>query len=264
MMGRRRIELRRAALRLALGALVCLPPGGSVHAETLRVFAASSLTDAFTEIGGIFEAAHPGVKLEFNFSNSQVLQTQIEQGARADVFASADRAQATALEREGLLIAPRVFAHNALVVVTSEESPRIRALSDLARPGVKIVVASRSAPIGRYTDDALGKMAASDSFGVEYRTRVEANIVSRETNVRVVLAKVALGEADAGFVYRTDAELGKGRVNILAIPESLNVIAEYPVGLLANAPSAGMGGAFIELVLGHRGQEVLGRHGFVP
>jgi molybdate transport system substrate-binding protein len=237
---------------------------GTVRGETLRVFAAASLTESFLEIGGIFEAAHPGGKVEFNFAGSQVLRTQIEQGAAADVFASADRVDAAALETNGLLNAPQIFARNFLVVVIPADGARVRNLFDLAKPGVKIVVASRSAPVGRYTDETLGEMAACASFGSEYRRRVEDNVVSRETNVRAVLAKVSLGEADAGFVYRTDVAPGAKKLRVLAIPDSLNVVAEYPIAVVAGASSPDLGRAFIQIVLSSEGQGALRRHGFIP
>lgn len=262
MISRMRGAFESVARGVACSAVVLALLAGPAFGEVLRVFAASSLTDAFVEIGRIFEARHPAVTVEFNFAGSQVLRTQIEQGARADVFASADRVHAAALEDGGLIEAPLIFARNLLVVVAPARETRVQYLADLAKPGVKIVLASPSVPAGRYTQELLAKMAASGAFGSAYRASVEANVASQETNVRAVLAKVSLGEADAGFVYRTDAAAGGAKIRTISIPESLNVIAEYPIGIVHGAPAAGLARQFVETVGGPAGQEILRRHGF--
>jgi molybdate transport system substrate-binding protein len=246
-----------AAWALAI-ALTCAADGQELH-----VFAAASLTEAFTEIGKTFEASHPGVHVELNFAGSQILRTQIEQGALADVFASADRAQAEALVEKDLLGKTSIFTRNVLVVVTPMDSARVRQLSDLARPNTKIVIAGPTVPVGRYTTQALRTMAGSGLYGDDYQTRVQTNVVSQESNVRAVLAKVALGEADAGFVYRTDAMTAATKVRLLAIPERLNVVAEYPIGILSRSPSQKLAGEFVHLVTGTEGQAVLGKFGFM-
>jgi len=250
--------------RMMLVLLLAVLLAGAAHAETLRVFAAASLTAAFSEMGEVFESSHPDVMVEFNFSGSQVLRTQIEQGARADVFASADRVHAEALQESGLLGETTLFARNVLVVVTPEKDASVRSLMDLARPGTKIVVAGPTVPAGRYTSQALRKLAGSGLYGDDYQTRVQANVVSQESNVRAVLAKVVLGEADAGFVYRTDAMNDTTKVLVLAIPDRLNVIAEYPIGVLSRADSLDLAREFVDLVTGPEGQAILGKHGFLP
>jgi molybdate transport system substrate-binding protein len=235
---------------------------GSSLGESLRVFAAASLTDAFVEMGESFEAAHPGLRVEFNFAGSQVLRTQIEQGAQADVFVSADRLHADELLEQGLLGATSILARNVLVVVTPAEAARVKALADLANPGTKIVVAGPTVPVGRYTTQVLGNLAASGLYGEDYRSRTLANVVSQESNVRAVLAKIALGEADAGFVYRTDAMMAPAKVQLLDIPERLNVVAEYPVGIVTAARSPRLARRFVDLALGADGQSILHKHGF--
>lgn len=230
------------------------------HGDTLHVFAAASLTDAFTEIGKAFEAEHPDITVEYNFAGSQVLRTQIEQGAKADVFASADRVQADVLEAKELLGASHVFTRNSLVVVTPREDARVKTLADLARPHRKIVIAGPTVPAGRYTTQVLRKMSSSGLYGDDYQTRVQANVVSQESNVRSVLAKVMLGEADAGFVYRTDAQAAQ--VKVLIIPDRLNVIAEYPIGVVAGAQSPELAAAFTAFVEGAVGQSILHKYGF--
>jgi len=229
------------------------PPG----VATVRVFAAASLGDVFKDLTRDFEA-----RVEMNLAGTQVLRLQIEQGAAADVYAFADVADAEALHAKGLVQAPRVFARNVLCVVTPRVSPRVAALGDLARPGTKIVMGALAVPAGRYAGQALERMDADGRFGPGFRRRVLANVVSQEGNVRLVLAKVALGEADAGFVYVTDAA-GNAQVSTIAIPEELNVVGRYGIGFVSAAP-APAARAFVEAVLGAPGQAALKAHGFLP
>ena len=252
----RSIHLVPSCLALVLTICLALPS----RADTLHVFAATSLADAFSEMGQAFEASHPRSTVEFNFAGSQVLRTQIEQGAQADVFASADRAHADALRAKEWLGPYHVFTRNRLVVVTPMNGSRIGALIDLARPGRKIVVAGPTVPAGRYTVEVLRNMTGSGLYGDDYQTRVQANVVSQESNVRAVLGKVAMGEADAGFVYQTDAKSGK--VRIFDIPVRLNVIAEYPIGVVTGTQVLGLATQFIQFVDGAEGQAILQKHGF--
>lgn len=236
-----------------------LAGGSASTAEpaTVRVFAASSLGDAFRDLARDFEA-----KVELNLAGTQVLRLQIEQGAAADVYAFADMEDAEALQAKGLVQAPRVFARNVLCVVTPAVSPRVTSLADLGRPGVKVVMAAATVPAGRYAGQVLERMDADGVFGRGFRQRVLANVVSQEANVRLVLAKVAMGEADAGFVYVTDAS-GKVPVKTLPIPERLNVMARYGIGLVSATPSPAAR-TFVEAVLGAPGQAQLRAYGFLP
>jgi molybdate transport system substrate-binding protein len=235
----------------------------SAAGDVLRVFAASSLTEAFQEIGRAYEGAHPGTRVETSFAGSQVLRTQIEQGAPADVFASADLVHAESLRAQGLLEEPRVFARNSLVVVVPPESA-VRTLPDLARPGVKVVLAGPEVPAGRYAEQVLDKLETAPGFGAGFAGRVRANVVSRETNVRVVLSKVALGEADAGLVYATDAAAAGDKVRRIAIPDAQNATAAYPIAVVARSGAAAAARAFVALVTGPEGRRLLARHGFTP
>ncbi|MFN8176821.1 MAG: molybdate ABC transporter substrate-binding protein [bacterium] len=246
---------------ILIAALLCAAPGTSAHAAPLRVSAASSLTEAFGEIAAVFERAHSGEKVELNFAGSQVLRAQIEQGAPVDVFASADLAQMEPLVTAKLVQPARVFAHNRLVAAASSKSGAVRSLADLAKPGIRVVVADPTVPAGRYTTQLLGKMAASGLFGADFPAAFEANVVSQETNVRVVLAKVSLGEADAGIVYRTDVGSAK-QVTVLEIPEPMNVVATYPIAVVLGSASDDLATAFVELVLSEQGQAVLRKAGF--
>src|SRR6185295_3883780 len=184
-----------------------------------------------------------------------------EQGAAADVYAFADVADAEALAAKGLVQPPRVFARNVLCVVTPLVAPRGAALGALAKPGVKVVMGVDTVPAGRYAGQALEKMEKDGRFGKGFQARVMANVVSREANVRLVLAKVALGEADAGFVYVTDAT-GNAQVKTVEVPEAINVVGRYGIGVVAKDPPAAAR-AFVDAVLGAPGQAALKARGFL-
>jgi molybdate transport system substrate-binding protein len=237
---------------------------GAQSADEITVYAASSLTEAFTEIGGAYEASNaPGVV--FNFGASSQLTTQLEQGAPADVFASADEIQMERARSAGLLAGPaRVFARNRLVVAVSSRAD-LHDLHDLARPGIRLVTSQPEVPIGVYTRQALEAMSRDPSFGSDFLDRVTANVVSREANVRGILSKVQLGEADAGIVYSSDAVAARGSgVEVLAIPDRFNVLAAYPIAAVGGSPRPREAQAFIDFVLSPRGQDILQRWGFQP
>lgn len=239
---------------------------GAVEPE-LRVFAAASLTGAFQELGAIFERAHPGTRVQFNFAGSQQLAVQLEHGAAADLFASADeRWMSYAAERDLLAGAPRLFAHNRLVVIVPATNPaRIGSLKDLARRGIKLVVAAEAVPVGAYSREALTKLARAPGFPADFDREVLANVVSHEENVKAVVAKVQLGEADAGMVYVSDATGAVARhLRVFPIPEPQNVRADYPLAVLRAAKAPVAAGAFVTLVLGPEGQGVLQRYGLIP
>jgi molybdate transport system substrate-binding protein len=241
--------------------LALLLAGGTGSSETVRVFAAASLVEAFTDVASAFERAHPGRVVELSFGGSQWLRTQIEQGAPADVFAGADVAHAEALRRSGRLGSYRIFARNDLVVAVPASGGTVRNLEDLAKPGVRLVVAGPTVPAGRYTSEVLGKLSAEGSFGADFASRVRANVLSHETSVRAVLSKVVLGEADAGFVYATDAS-SSSKVRAIEIPAGAKATADYPIGVVIGAAAPGAARAFVDFVLGEDGQARLRRHGF--
>jgi molybdate transport system substrate-binding protein len=232
----------------------------------LTVFTAASLTDAFKEMGANIEQANPGTKVIFNFAGSPTLRTQLAQGARADVFASADEPNMQGAQKEGTIASePRLFVRNQLVVIVPEANPaRVMQLQDLAKPGVKLVLTNKEVPVGNYSRQALAKMSQDAAFGSEFATRVLANLVSEETNVKQVVAKVQLGEAHAGIVYSSDVTPAvRGAVKVLAIPEPFNVIAQYPIAVVREAPNAPGAQAFIDYVLSPAGQAILTKHGFL-
>jgi len=240
------------------------PAEADCEEATLTIFAAASLTDAFGEIGQAFEAANPGVTLAFNFAGSNQLATQIGAGAPADVFASANAAQMDVAVESGRVDpdAAQIFVTNRLVVVYPADNPAgIAELPDLAAPDTLIVLAAEEVPVGRYSLEFLDLAAADPAFGASFKEGVLNNVVSYEENVRSVLNKVALGEADAGIVYASDLT-GVDGVASLEIPDALNVLAEYPIAALNDSAHGDVAAAFVTYVLGSEGQAVLADYGF--
>jgi molybdate transport system substrate-binding protein len=248
----------RLAAMLAAGALLLAGCGGddssggsSAAPAELKVFAAASLTVAFTELGERFTAANGGAKVTFNFAGSQALATQIQQGAPADVFAPADLANMDKVK--DLTGTPRNFASNRLQIVVEQGNPRnVQGLDDLAAGNLKVVLAAPEVPAGRYAAEVLGKAG------------VTVKPVSEEDNVKAVVTKVSLGEADAGIVYVTDVAAGGDKVEGIGIPESQNVLAIYPIATVSESRSPGQAQAFMDLVLSAEGQQVLRANGFLP
>lgn len=259
---------RSLGLSMFLILAVTNPLGaGRTQAETLTVFAASSLTESFTEIGQAFEKVDPGVTVRFEFAGSQTLAAQIEQGATADVFASADLRWVQDVRDYGKLAGvPRVFAANRVVVIVPKKNPaRIESLRDLARPGVKVALATSLAPIGRYSGTVLVKLAHAPGFPPDFRSRVRANATFQEDSSKAVVAKVQRGEVDAGFVYATDVTPAVApKVQVFEIPERARTEVAHAVGVLKDAPQPEAGQAFVGFLLGLDGQEILKRHGFQP
>jgi molybdate transport system substrate-binding protein len=247
-----------------------LPVSGTVAAPsstTVSVFAAASLAGAFGEVARGFERTHAGVHVQLNLAGTQVLVAQIEQGARADVFASADAQWMATLKEHGHLDGePQLFAHNRLVLIVPRTNPaRIGKLADLARPGVKLVIGVEWVPVGRYGREMLAKLGAQPGYGDAFVRRALANVVSQEENVKGVVGKVQLGEADAGVCYRSDVTPPVARlVRVIEIPAEANVIADYPISLVAGAPHADLAREFVAKVLAADGQRVLERNGLIP
>lgn len=234
--------------------------------QTLTVFAAASLTDAFEDIAEQFEAANPGAEVIFNFGSSSTLAAQLVEGAPADVFASANVRQMEVAQEGGRIAGePRVFARNRLVVAIPADNPAsIETLHDLANPRVKLVVAASGVPVRDYTDAMLERLAEEVAYGEAYRQAFLANIVSEEDNVRQVAAKIALGEADAGLIYRSDITPDiADMVQALPIPDTVNTVAAYPIAITSDAANPDLAQAFVDNVLSRRGQAVLVSWGFL-
>jgi molybdate transport system substrate-binding protein len=223
-------------------------------AETVTAFVAASLTDAFQTIGKDFEASRPGTTVELNFAGSSTLARQIVEGAPADVFASADEENMRkAVDAGDVADAPRVFARNRLAIILPRGNPKgVTALADLARPGMTIALAAPAVPAGRYAADAFAKAG------------VRAPAASNEADVRAVVTRVSLGEADAGVVYTTDVAAGGAQIETVGIPDAQNVLAHYPIAVLKAAPNAESARAFVAYVLSPPGQRVLAQAGFLP
>jgi molybdate transport system substrate-binding protein len=240
--------------------------GDAEASAELIVLAAASLSEAFKEIGERFEAAHPGVAVAFSFGASSELATQIMEGAPADVFASANPEQMARLVEAGEVAdgTAQTFARNRLTAIYSEDNPAgIETLQDLARPGLKLVLAAKAVPAGDYALQFLARASARPDFTAAYSETVLANVVSYEDEVRGVLGKVALGEADAGIVYASDlASTGGGQVGHIDLPDDLNIVAEYPISPIAASEQAVWAGRFVAYVLSEEGQAVLEGRGF--
>jgi len=231
----------------------------------LTVFAASSLTDAFTEIGQAFDAKM-GTVTTFQFAGSQVLRTQIENGAAPDLFASADTFQFQPLVTAGLLSSGSIFTKNRLVIIAPKRNIRpVRGPGDLAAPGVKLVLADKAAPVGQYTRAMLNAASQDGMYGKDYAVKSLANVVSEEPNVRQVVLKVQLGEADAGVVYATDVTPRVASTVVkINIPARFNQVAQYPIGMMKSSSHAQSAQAFITYVRSKEGQAILRKWGYFP
>jgi molybdate transport system substrate-binding protein len=233
----------------------------------LTVFAAASLTDAFNEMKATIEAANPGTTITFNFAASSALRTQLEQGAKADTFASADTVQMDNAKKANLIQGDSaIFARNTPVIIVPANNPaNITGPADLAKPGVKLVLAAPEVPIGNYARQVIKKLATDPAMGADYEAKALANLVSNEANVRAVLAKIQLGEGDAGIVYASDVTPAvAAQLKVIGIPTGLNVIAEYPVAVVQGAANAAGAQQFIAYLLSAAGQATLQKWGFTP
>ena len=239
----------KLAIALAAVALATAVPAGAHQGSTRPVvLAAASLTDVFPKIDQ---------RPRYSFEGSDQLAAQIEQGAPADVYAAASPKYPEQLHREGLLEKPIPFTSNRLVVVVPRANPaRVRTVFDLTHDGIKVVVGDASVPIGAYTRQVLARLKISKA--------VLGNVVSEEPDVRSILAKVALGEADAGFVYVTDAKTVPGKVRSIAIPRRGEPVVRYELGIVKRSAHRRAASAFVREVLSRRGQRLLRRAGFGP
>ncbi len=249
------LQLIVAALPAAAGAQVAAPTRPAVDISgVLAVFAAASLTDAFRALAGDFGRAHPHVEVRLNLAGSQTLVQQIREGAAGDVFASADEEHMRELAEGGALAGgSRLFAANRLEIAVQPGNPgHISGLADLAAGGRTVVLGGPTVPVGRYTAEAFA------------RAGLPLPQASQETDVKAVLTKVALGEADAGVVYATDIHAAGERVQGIEIPPGHDVVAHYPIAVLKEAPHPMLAQRFIEFVLSEKGRQVLARYGFLP
>jgi molybdate transport system substrate-binding protein len=237
--------MRSLVAAVAALLVLALPAGGS-PATRITVYAAASLTGVFPRIDRT---------PRYQFAGSAQLATQIEQGAPVDVFASASRKQAELLHHDGLLRRPVVFATNKLIVIVPRSNPaHVRSVYDLRRNGVKVIVGSPAVPVGSYTRQVL------DNLGIT--AAVMRNVVDQEPDVKGIVAKVALGEADAGFVYKTDARPVRTKVQAVLVPSWAQPPIRYEIGVVDRSAHAAAAVAFVKRVTSLRGRRLLVRAGF--
>lgn len=245
----RAVAIAGGLLALSLAAA----PGHAAAAE-LTVSGAASLTAAFGEIAQAFAAANPGATVRTNFAGSPTLVQQIREGAPVDVFASADEPTMQKLADAGDVAGqPAVFARNRLAIVVARGNPKgVAGVADLAKPGLIVSLCGPTVPAGRYAREIFAKagVAVPES--------------SHELDVKAVLSRVSLGEADAGIVYVTDVRAGGDAVEAVTIPDAQNVVARYPIAVLTHAKEPALGRAFVGFVTGRAGQAILQRFGFLP
>lgn len=262
----RPLAVAAAAVTFVLAACA----GGAATASTparnveLTIYGAASLKGALEKAEAAYEAANPGTTLTISTDSSSALETQIEQGAPADVFLSADRTNPQKLVEAGLADGAAVtFAGNKLTIVVPADNPAgITSPADLAKSGVKVIAAGDTVPITKYATQLVGNLAKVSGYPVDFVAAYTASIASREDNVKAVIAKIELGEGDAGIVYVTDAK-ASSKVKTIDVPDSANVPATYD-GVVVKASASAAARTFLDWFAGPDGQVILGGLGFLP
>lgn len=235
--------------------------------KEITVFAAASLTESFNELGKAFEANHAGVTVRLSYAASNQLRTQMEHGAKADVFASANTKEMDTAVKAALIDADavKIFARNRLVVIVPKDNPgKVSTLSDLAKPGLKFIMADPAVPVGKYTLDMLDKVAGDDKYGAKFKEAVLKNVVSREDSVKAVVAKVRLGVADAGVAYVSDVTPAAAKeISAVEVPDTFNQLATYPIAALTKSAQSQLAKDFVTFIVSEDGQKVLLKYGFL-
>jgi molybdate transport system substrate-binding protein len=234
--------------------------------KQLTIYAAASLTEAFQQLGQQFETAQPEVEVVISFAGSQQIAQQLSQGAPGDLFASANEKQMTNVINFGRVLegSDQEFVHNHLVLILPAGNPGgINELGDLTSSGLELILADQSVPVGAYAQEMLQRAEQDPRFGADFKSSVLRNVVSYEENVRAVLTKIILGEADAGIVYASDAAGAKETdLQVIPIPDEINTIASYFIAPIADSPNQELAQDFISLVLSPQGQKILSDYGF--
>lgn len=239
---------------------------GNSSQVTLNVFAGSSLTESFNELADSYHKLHSNVTVQFNYGGSQNLVRQIESGATCDIFASADFINMKKASDAGLVNASQVFVKNKqVVIVPIANAAGIHTLHDLTKKGIKLDLAADVVPAGTYTRKILANMSLSPEYGSSYKSKVLANVVSEEDEVKAVVQKIQLNEADAGFVYQSDVTPSvANKVIVITIPDNFNVIAQYPIATVKSSKYPKEAQDFMNYILSSVGQSVLKQHHFIP
>ena len=266
------VSIYKVLITLFLGStIVYIQPAmlaQQVSGSELTVFAAASLNEAFRAVAEEYKSTNPGQKITFNFAGSQQLAQQLAQGAPVEVFASANMKQMTEAVQSGRIdsVSIKVFVHNRLIIVfPKENTAEIHSLHDLSKPRLKIILADNAVPAGQYAIEFLERCNRSAAFDSLFKQKVLGNVVSYEENVKAVLSKVVLDEADAGIVYTSD--VGKNaaeHVGTIEIPDDVNVIATYPIAVVRDGKSPEQAEKFVRYILSDEGQTILARFGFIP
>lgn len=241
------------------------PSGGGAQPVALTVFGAASLKGVLAEAKAAYETARPGTTVTVATDSSAALATQIRQGAPVDVFLSADTTTPDALVAEGLAAGdPLVFARNELTVIVPVDNPGdISSPADLAREGLLVIAVGDEAPIAKYAAQLVASLAALPGYPVGFEAAYAANVVSKEDSVKAVVAKIELGEGDAGIVYATDAA-ASSNVRVVDVPDVANVPATYAGIVVGSSPQPKAARAFLDWFAGPDGQAILERFGFLP
>jgi molybdate transport system substrate-binding protein len=237
----------------------------SAAAVDVTIFAAASLADVLDDVKVAYGSSHPGTTLTISTDSSAALATQIEQGAPADVFLSADTANPQKLVSGGFSAGEAVaFAANTLTIVTPADNPAgLSSPADLAKPGLKIIAAGDEVPITAYATQLVANLAKEPGYPAGFEAAYASNVVSKEDNVKAVIGKIEIGEGDAAIVYATDAK-GSTNVTTIPVPDSANVTAKYAGIVVGSSPDQEPARMFLGWLTGLDGQAVLSRFGFLP
>ena len=259
--------MEKSKILIVLILFATVSPAFAEEEKDLTVFCGAGLTGALSEIAGVYENSS-NVSIKFNFDGVPALRAQIEQGAYVDVLVSANLKHMNALKSEGFIdnSTVKIFAKNKVAIIVPNDNPaNITGLRDLAVPGVKILMGTKDLPAGDYALQVLDKLAADPEYGPAYKESVLSNVVSQETTVNRVVAKIALGEADAGFAFISDVSPQMvGKVTRIFIPDKYNVEGDFPVGVLSQSKYPKDSQAFIDMIVSDEGQAILDKYGFIP
>lgn len=266
--GRTLIHAVLSMLLVGCSGVTAMPTAGTPASDppiALTIYGAASLKGVLDEVKVAYEAASGGTTLTISTDSSSALATQIEQGAPVDIFLSADTTNPDRLVEHGLTDGdPATFAANGLAVIVPADNPaRITTPADLARPGIRIVAAGDKVPITTYATQLIANLASESGYPAGFAASYAANVVSREDNVKAIVAKLELGEGDAGVVYVTDA-VASMRVRRIDVPEAAGVSATYAGVIVKASPNVEAARAFLDWFAGPGGQAILGRFGFLP